>query len=91
MSRILREGYYELESPVVKALLKASQETDWTNFNGNPMEIVCKSCQTVTETMTTEHWKKEQAEDETIGEVIKAITLSADVHAFASEQGLGVS
>ena len=86
LSRILREEYYELESPVVKALLKASQETDWTNFNGNPMAIVCRSCQTVTEKMTTEQWKKEQAEDEMIGEVITAITSSADVHAFASEQ-----
>ena len=54
LGRIPREGYYELESPVVKALLKASQETDWTHFKGNPMEIVCKSCQTVTEKMITE-------------------------------------
>ena len=86
LSRISREGYHELESAVVKALLKASQETHWTDFNGNPSEIVCKSSQTVTEKMTTEQWKKEQAEDKMIGEVIKAITSSADVHAFASEQ-----
>ena len=59
---------------------------DWTDFNGNPTEIVCKSSQIVTEKMTTEQWKKEQAEDEAIGEAIKAITASADTHAFASEQ-----
>ena len=59
---------------------------DWTDFNGNPTEIVCKSSQIVTEKMTTEQWKKEQAEDEAIGEAIKAITASADTHTFASEQ-----
>ena len=85
LSRIPREEYHKLEELVVKALLKASQETDWTDFNGNPTEIVCKSSQTVTEKMTTEQWKKEQAEDETIGEVIKAF-ISSDVHVFASEQ-----
>ena len=36
--------------------------------------------------MTTKQWKKEQAEDETIGEVIKTITAGADTHAFASEK-----
>ena len=84
LSRIQREGYQELESPVVKALLKASQEMDWTDFNGNPTEIICKSSQIVTERMTTEQWKKEQAEDEVIGEVIKAITVGVDTHAFVS-------
>ena len=49
LSRIQREEYHKLEGPVVKALLKASQETDWTDFNGNPTEIICKSYQTVTE------------------------------------------
>ena len=50
------------------------------------MEIVCRSSQIVTEKMTTEQWKKEQAEDETIGEVINVITAGADTHAFVSEQ-----
>ena len=36
--------------------------------------------------MTTEQWKREQAEDEVIGEVIKAITLGADTHDSTSEQ-----
>ena len=43
LSRIPREGYHKLESPVIKALLKTSQDTDWTDFNGNPTEIVYKS------------------------------------------------
>ena len=86
LSRIPREEYHELESPVVKALLKASKEVDWTDFNGNRTEIVCKSSQLVSEKMTTEQRKHEQAKDEEIGEVIKAITLGADTHAFTSEQ-----
>ena len=86
LSRIPREEYHELESPVVKALIKASQKADWTDFDGNPTEIVCKSSQLVTEKMTTEQWKNEQAEDKAIGEVIKAITVGADTHAFTSEQ-----
>ena len=86
LSRIPREEYNELESSVVKALLKASQEVDWTDFNGNPTEIVCKSSQLVSEKMTTEQWKHEQTEDEVIGEVIKAVNLHADTHAFTSEQ-----
>ena len=85
LSRIWREEYYELERPIIKALLKASQEMDWTDFNRNLSEIDCKSSQLVTEKMTTEQWKKEQAEDEAISEVIKAIT-SGDVKNFASEQ-----
>ena len=85
LSRIRREEYYELEGPIIKALLKASLETDCTDFNGDPMEIVCKSSQMVAEKMTTEQLKKEPAEDEAIGEVIKAITLS-DVKDFSSEQ-----
>ena len=35
--------------------------------------------------MTREQWEKGQAEDEAIGEVIKAIT-SSDVNDFTSEQ-----
>ena len=54
LSCIPRKGYHELENPVVKALLKSSQETDWTDYNGNPSEIVCQSCQMSLDRMTTE-------------------------------------
>ena len=40
--------------------------------------------------MTIEQWKCEQAEDELIAEVIKAITLGADTHAFTSEQAMQI-
>ena len=85
LSCIPRNGYHELESPVVKALLKSSQETDWTDFNGNPSEIVCKSCQMISDRMTTEQWKKEQANDEIISQVVKAMENSSENHAFSSE------
>ena len=85
LSRIPRKGYHELESPVVKALLKSSQETDWTDYNGNPSEIVCKSCQIIPDKITTEQWKKEQANDEIISQVVKAMENSSENHAFSSE------
>ena len=85
LSSIPRNGYHELESPVVKALLKSSQETDWTDFNGNPSEIVCKSCQMILDRMTTEQCKKEQANDEIISQIVKAMENSSETHAFSSE------
>ena len=85
LSRIPRRGYHEVESPVVKVLLKSSQETDWTDYNGNPSEIVCKSCQMILDRMTTEQWKKEQANDEIISQVVKAMENSSENHAFSSE------
>ena len=85
LSRIPRKGYHELESPVVKALLKFSQETDWTDYNGNLSEIVCKSCQIIPDKITTEQWRKEQANDEIISQVVKAMENSSKNHAFSSE------
>ena len=60
LSRIPADGYYELESPVVKRILKSCQENDWTDFNGNPTEVVCKTSQVVEGKMTNEQWKTEQ-------------------------------
>ena len=82
LSCIPRKWYHELESPVVKALLKSSQETD---YNGNPSKIICKSCQMISDRMTTEQWKKEQANDEIISQVVKAMENSSENHAFSSE------
>ena len=60
LSRIPADGYYELESPVVKTILKSCQENDWTDFNRNPTEVVCKTSQVVEGKMTNEQWKTEQ-------------------------------
>ena len=100
LSRIPRNGYYELESPVIKALLKSSQEVDWTDFNGNPSDsqevdwtdfngnpsdIVCISSQIITEKMATEQWKMEQANDETTSQVIEAMKAGSGECTFSSE------
>ena len=81
-----RTGYYELEGPVVNALLKSSQEIDWMDFNGNPDEIVCKNFQLVTERMTTEQWKVQQNNDEIIKEVMEALKVGPDSCTFSLEQ-----
>ena len=85
LSRIPRNGYYELESLVVKALLKSSQETDWMNFNGNPSKIVCKSCQVIPDKMTTEQWKEKQGGDKIISQVMEAMKGGPKDYAFSSE------
>ena len=85
LSCIPRSRYHELESPVVKALLKSSQESDWTDFNGNPSDIICKSSQIIPEKMTTEQWKKEQASDEIINQVVEAMKIGSGEYTFSSE------
>ena len=70
LSRIPADGYYELESPIVKTILKSCQENDWTNFNGNPTELVCKTSQVVEGKMTDEQWKTEQSNDDTISQIL---------------------
>ena len=65
--------------------MKSSQEDDWTDFNGNPSAIVCKSSQIITEKMTTEQWKMEQAYDETISQVIEAMKAGSGEYTFSSE------
>ena len=47
LSRIPTNSYHELESPVVKTIPKSCQENDWTDFNGNPKEVVGKTSQVV--------------------------------------------
>ena len=86
MSRIPRKEYHELEGPVVKALLKASQESYWTDYNENLTEIVCKSSQVISERMTTEQWKRKQNNDETICQVLNTLKSKAKSFKFTSEQ-----
>ena len=73
LSQIPADGYYELESPVVKTILKSCQEYDWTDFNGNPIEVVCKTSQVVEGKMTNEQWKTEQSCDDTIGQILQVL------------------
>ena len=85
LSRIPRNGYHKVKSPVVKAILKSSQEIDWTDFNKDPNDIICKSSQTISEKMTTEQWKIEQANDEIIKQVIEALRAGSDKYTFSLE------
>ena len=66
-------------------MLKSSQEVVWTDFNGNPSDVVCKSSQILTEKMTTEQWKMEQANDETITQVIEATKAGSGEYTFSPE------
>ena len=70
LSQIPANSYHEVESPVVKTILKSCQEYDWTDFNGNPMEVVCKTLQVVEGRITNEQWKTEQSNDNTIGQIL---------------------
>ena len=79
-----RNGYHEVESLVVKAILKSSQEIDWTDFNGDPSDIICKSSQTILGKMITEQWKIEQANDE-IKQVMEALKAGSNKYALSLE------
>ena len=54
----------------MKTILKSCQENDWTDFNGNPTEVVCKTSQVVQGKMTNEQWKTEQSNDDTISQIL---------------------
>ena len=69
---------------VVK-LLNALISGQNTTKKKKPSDIVCKSSQIITEKMTTEQWKMEQANDETISQVIEAMKASSGEYTFSSE------
>ena len=92
LSQIPADSYYELESPVVKMILKSCQEYDWTDFNGNPIEVVCKTSQVVEGKMTNEQWKTEQSNDDTISQisrVLKNKELAKQMYRYRSKLILG--
>ena len=85
LSRIPADSYYELESPVMKMILKSCQEYDWTDFNGNPMEVVCKTSQVVEGRMTNEQWKTEQSNDDTISQILQALKNKEGPNSLTTE------
>ena len=85
LSRIPADSYYELESPVVKTILKSCQEYDWTDFNENPMEVVCKTSQIVEGKMTNEQWKTEQSNDDTISQILRALKNKEGPNSLTTE------
>ena len=46
-SRIPRDSHTVIEQPSVKAIINAVPYTDWSEYNFNPCDIVCKSTQIV--------------------------------------------
>ena len=85
LSRIPTDSYHELESPVVKTILKSCQEYDWTDFNGNPMEVVCKTSQVVEGRMTNEQWKIEQLNDDTISQILRVLKNKEGPNSLTTE------
>ena len=85
LSRIPADSYYELESPVVKTILKSCQEYDWTDFNGNPIEVVCKTSQVVEGKMTNEQWKTEQSNDDTISQILRVLKNKEGPNSLTTE------
>ena len=73
LSRIPRDGHAMLDKPTVKAIMLAIPYTDWSDYNLNPSNIVCKSTQMVMHKKSRDDWKIEQKDDPVIGPVIEAI------------------
>ena len=62
-----------LDKPTVKAIMSAIPYTDWSDYNLNPSDIVCKSTQMVVHKKSRDDWIIEQEDDPIIGPVIEAI------------------
>ena len=73
LSRIPRDKHAIIEQPSVKAIMNAVPYTDWSEYNFNPCDIVCKSTQIVVHKKTRDDWKIEQEGDSIIGPVIEAM------------------
>ena len=62
LSRIPRDGHSLIDTPTVKAIMTAVPPTDWSEYNLNPSEVVCRSTQIVIHKRTKDDWKIEQEE-----------------------------
>ena len=66
--------------------MTAIPSTDWSEYNLNPSEIVCKSTQIVVHKRTKDDWKIEQENDPIIGPVIEAMkNKSSNTSGFSDE------
>ena len=73
LSRIPRDGHTMLDKPTVKAIMSGIPYTDWSDYNLNPSNMVCKSTQMVVHKKSRDDWKIEQEDNPIIGPVIEAI------------------
>ena len=86
LSRIPRSDHTMLDVPTVKALMNVNPYTDWSEYNLNPTNLVCKSTQMVVHKKTRDNSRIEQEEDSIIGLVIQAFrTRSNDTTGFGDE------
>ena len=86
LSRIPRDGHTLIDTPTIKAVMTAIPSTDWSEYNFNPSEIVCKSTQIVVHKRTKDDWKIEQENDPIIGPVIEAMkNKSSNTSGFSDE------
>ena len=86
LSRIPRDGHTLIDTPTIKAVMTAIPSTDWSEYNLNPSEIVCKSTQIVVHKRTKDDWKIEQENDPVIGPVIEAMkNKSSNTSGFSDE------
>ena len=60
LSRIPRGDCTMLDVPTVKAMMNVIPYTDWSEYNLNPSDLVCKSTQIVVHKKTRDDWKVEQ-------------------------------
>ena len=59
-----------MDIPTVKAIIKAIPYTDWSEYNMNPTNIVCKSTKIIVHKKSRDDWKMEQEQDPIIGPVL---------------------
>ena len=57
LSRIPRNDCTMLDVPTVKAMMNVIPYTDWSEYNLNPTDLVCKSTQMVVHKMTRDDWR----------------------------------
>ena len=58
-----------VDIPTVKAIMKAIPYTDWSEYNVNHTDIVCKSTKIIVHKKSRDDWKIEQEQDPIIGPV----------------------
>ena len=59
-----------MDIPTVKAIIKAMPYTDWSEYNMNSTDIVCKSNKIIVHKKFRDDWIIEQEQDPIIGPVI---------------------
>ena len=73
LSRIPRASNILIDAPAGKAIISAVPYTNYTDYNYNPSNVVCKMTQVVVHKKSRDNWKVEQENNPIIGPAIEAI------------------